>query len=305
MDTTKQETIAPVVVTETDTVEIIRDERVVLCLPCYGGKIDQPFMQCVLHTLGTTNVIAFIDFLPGDSLVNRARNNLAHNFLRGYDEDTPRGTKARRQYDWMLFIDTDLIFQPEAVTSLYELGLKKGPGIFAGTYPIKQLKPKVVFNNMPGCTPDKDGVVEVREAGTGFMMIHRDVYTQMIAKFGDEMRFETDMGDQGGPRAIKYDFFTVGVRTDPLLGYKRFLSEDWYFCQRWREMGNKIWMLTTIQCGHIGSFVYPGNPKEIMEVGRHLEKSYERIARAATAPVAPPVLVETVGPPTDYTPKAA
>lgn len=287
-------------VTETDAIEIIRDERIVMCLPCYGGKIDQPFMQCVLHTLGTTNCIAFIDFLPGDSLVNRARNNLAFNFLRGYDEDTQRGTKARRQYDWMLFIDTDLIFQADSIVKLWELGKRKGPGIYAGTYPIKQLKPKVVFNNMPGCVPDAEGVVEVREAGTGFMLIHRDVYTQMIEKFGDEMRFETDMGDQGGPRTIKYDFFTVGVRKDPLLGYKRFLSEDWYFCQRWREMGNKVWMLTTIQCGHIGQFVYPGNPQEIMAVGDHLKKIYSKAAETLAAKPAPK-LVETVGPPASFT----
>lgn len=297
MDTTKPASI-PAPAVEVDAVELIRDERIVMCLPCYGGKIDQPFMQCVLHTLSVTTSIAFIDFLPGDSLVNRARNNLAHNFLNGYPEQTPDGTKARRLYDWMLFIDTDLIFDPSAITQLYELGRRKGPGIYAGTYPIKQLKPKVVFNNMPGCVPDAEGVVEVREAGTGFMLIHRDVYTQMIERFGDEMRFETDMGDQGGPRTIKYDFFTVGVRKDPLLGYNRFLSEDWYFCQRWREMGKKIYMLTTIQCGHIGNFVFPGNPEEIIKVGEHLKKLMNKAEARKVAAL--PKLVETIGPPAEF-----
>lgn len=298
MSTETQATTAPVV--ETEAVEIIRDERIVMCLPCYGGKIDQPFMQCVLHCLGTINIVPFIDFLPGDSLVNRARNNLAHNFLRGYDETTPAGAKARRQYDWMLFIDTDLIFQPDSVQRLYDLGRRKGPGIYAGTYPLKQLKPKVVFNNMPGCVPDAEGIVEVREAGTGFMLIHRDVYTRMIEHFSDEMRFETDMGDVGGPRTIKYDFFTVGVRKDPLLGYNRFLSEDWYFCQRWREMGNKIWMLVNIQCGHIGQFVYPGNPDEIVAVGKHIEKTLAALEKQKQPAMS---LVETIGPPADFTPK--
>lgn len=278
-----------------DAAEIIRDNRIVLSLPCYGGKVDQPFMQCVLHTLGSISIIPFIDFMPGDSLVNRARNNLAHNFLNGYP-GLKDGKPTKILYDWLLFIDTDLIFQPDAVTKLYELAVRKGPGIYAGTYPIKQLKPKVVFNNMPGCFPDAEGIVEVREAGTGFMLIHRDVFTKMIEKFSDEMRFETDMGDQGGPRTIKYDFFTVGVRTDPLLGYKRFLSEDWYFCQRWREMGGKVWMHTKIQCGHIGQFVYPGNPQEIIDTADHIRKAYEKAGIGQK----PKPLVVRVGPPEKF-----
>lgn len=296
METTKTDTPAPAAPTA-PAPEIVRDERIVMALPCYGGKIDQPFMQCVLHMCGTINVVPFIDFMPGDSLVNRARNNLAHNFLNGYPGERD-GKPTRVLYDWLLFVDTDLIFQPDAVTAVFEMAKRRGVGIYAGTYPIKQLKPKVVFNNMPGCTPDDKGEVEVREAGTGFMMIHRGVFEKMVSVFSDEMRFESDMGDMQGPRTIKYDFFTVGVRRDPILGYKRFLSEDWYFCQRWREMGGKIWMKTTVQCGHIGSFVFPGNPLEIIEVADHLRNIQKKVEEAATAKP----LVVKVGPPEHFAP---
>lgn len=275
----------------------IRNEKIALGLPCYGGKIDQPFMQCVLHMCGTIDIVPFIDFMPGDSLVNRARNNLAHNFYNGYPAQLD-GKPARMLYDWLLFLDTDLIFQPEGIVTLYKLALEKGPGIYGGTYPFKQLKPKIVFNNMPNCVPDKEGIVEVREVGTGFMLIHRDVFTKMIEAFSDEMRFEADQGDMNDARAIKYDFFTVGVRKDPLLGYKRFLSEDWYFCQRWREIGGKIWMHTGIQCGHIGSFVFPGNPKEILETADLLRKVQGMVADAKKP------LVVKVGPPEHFEPVA-
>ena len=290
MDTTNTASVTPA-----DNTAIVKDPRIVMCLPCFGGKIDQPFMQCVLHALGTINIVPFIDFMPGDSLVNRARNNLAHNFIQGYP-DVVDGKPVKRQYDWMLFIDTDLIFQPDGITTVYEMALRRGPGIYAGTYPIKQLKPKIVFNPMPGCVPDANGEVEVREAGTGFMLIHRDVYTKMIERFSDEMKFETDQGDTQLPRTIKYDFFTVGVRTDPTLGYKRFLSEDWYFCQRWREMGGKIWMNVKTQCGHIGNFVYPGNAKDILETAEILKRQQ--------ASEKPKSLVVKVGPPEAFEPVA-
>lgn len=258
-----------------------------ISLPSYGGKVDWPFVECLTMALQTLSgkVIGMIDSQPGDSLVNRARNNLAHKFLKGFE--TAQGVM---KYDWLLFLDTDLIFPPQNLQMVYDLGVKNGPGIYCGTYPIKQLRPKVVFNAMPGQVPDKDGVVSVREAGTGFMMIHRKVFEQMIEKFSDEMRYEADMGDSQAPRTIMYDFFSVGVRHDTLAGYKRFLSEDWYFCQRWREMGGKILMHTKVQCGHIGQFVYPGNPQDIIETGEILKKAMANHAASGAAPV----LVKTV-----------
>jgi hypothetical protein len=273
-----------------EPLEVVRDERIALALPVFS-QAYVPFVQCLIESLSRLDIIGMVDFLPGDSLVNRARNVLAHHFVEGYP-DTRDGKRVRVQYDWLLFLDTDLVFRPEAITMIYELALSRGTGIYAGTYPMKQIKPKVVYNPMPGCRPDSTGVVEVREAGTGFMLIHREVFAQMREKFADEIRYEADMGAQEGPRSIMYDYFSVGVRYDPLAKYKRFLSEDWYFCQRWREIGGKIFMQTNISCSHIGNFMFPGKPEEIIEAGRIMEKGME-IAKAEREK-SQPVLVKTV-----------
>jgi len=275
---------------ETKSPKIIRDERICLALPVYG-KADVPFVQCLMQTLATTQVVAFVDFLPGDSLVNRARNNLAHRFMEGFPQMGQDGESEIVRHDWLMFIDTDLVFKPESIEELYRLGIERGPGVYVGTYPIKQLKPKVVMNAVPGHKPAADGTVEVREAGTGFMLIHRDVFAKMQAHFKDEIEYETDSGSDQAARTIMCDYFSVGVRKDPELGWKRFLSEDWYFCQRWREMGGKIIMQTKISCGHIGTFTYPGNPREIIEAGEIFKKAIEIDSKR---PKGSPVLVKTV-----------
>ena len=271
---------------------IVRDPGICLSLPVYG-KADVPFVQCMMNLLATSTSVTQVDFLQGDSLVNRARNNLAHRFMKGFpghDEQGPMTT----QHDWLLFIDTDLIFAPEDVDLLYALGREKGPGVYVGTYPIKQLKPKVVMNAIPGKKIEADGTIEVREAGTGFMLIHREVFARMAKHFEHEIRYEADAGNAHDAREIMNDFFSVGVRLDPDLGWKRFLSEDWYFCQRWREMGGKILMQTRISCQHIGTFAYPGDPKDVIAAGEHYKAALERIqaARAKSAPR--PVSVKTV-----------
>jgi hypothetical protein len=272
---------------------VIRDPRICLSMPVYG-KIDVPFVQCLMGMLSSSTTIQMWDFLPGDSLVNRARNNLAKRFLEGFPGQDGAGNKVTVKHDWMLFLDTDLVFKAEDVDRLYQLGLKKGPGVYCGAYPIKQLKPKVVFNNMPNCVPDADGIVEVREAGTGFMLIHRDVFEKMQRELKDEIEYDVDMGVPTEKPVVAWDFFEVGVYFDPLLKRKRFLSEDWFFCQRWRQLGGKVLMDTRISCNHIGVYSYPGNPNEVIEAGDFYKKSFE-ILKAQQKPK-----VVKVGPPEHY-----
>lgn len=274
---------------------VIRDPRICLAMPVYG-KIDVPFVQCLMAMLSSSTLVQMWDFLPGDSLVNRARNNLAKRFIEGYPGQDGAGNPVIVKHDWLLFLDTDLVFRPEDVQRVYDLGMKKGPGIYAGTYPIKQLKPKVVFNNIGGQVPDEEGIVEVREAGTGFMLIHRNVFEQMMEKFKDEIEYVVDSGDPENPQIISWDFFSVGVRFDQDLKRKRFLSEDWYFCQRWRELGGKVLMHTRTSCNHIGVFNYPGDPNAIIEAADHYKKAFDMIEKARK-----PQVVK-VGPPEKFTP---
>ncbi len=247
--------------------------------------------------MGQSGVVQVPDFLPGDSLVNRARNNLAKRFLEGLPGKDGAGNDVVIKHDWLLFLDTDLIFQPPDVDKLYQFAIKKGVGVYCGTYPIKQLKPKVVFNNIGGQVPDAEGIVEVREAGTGFMLIHRNVFEQMQEKFKDEIEYCVDMGDPKLEQVIAWDFFSVGVRFDKDLNRKRFLSEDWYFCQRWRELGGKVLMHTKTSCNHIGVYNYPGNPQDVIEAADHYKKAFEMIEKSRQ-----PQVVK-VGPPDNFIPK--
>jgi hypothetical protein len=281
---------------KTEKLPVLRDPRICLSMPVYG-KIDVPFVQCLMGMLSSSTIVQMWDFLPGDSLVNRARNNLAKRFLQGFHGQDGAGNPVTVQHDWMLFLDTDLVFKADDVETLYNYGVKHGPGIYCGAYPIKQLRPKVVFNNMPNCVPDAEGIVEVREAGTGFMLIHRKVFETMQEKLKDQIEYSVDMGHATGPDEIAWDFFSVGVYDDKLLKRRRFLSEDWYFCQRWRELGGKVLMHTKISCNHIGTFNYPGNPQEVIEAADHYKKAFEMLADQRK-----PKVVK-VGPPEHFTEK--
>jgi hypothetical protein len=107
------------------------------------------------------------------------------------------------------------------------------------------------------------------------------------------------MGDPKLEQVIAWDFFSVGVRFDSELKRKRFLSEDWYFCQRWRELGGKVLMHTKTSCNHIGTYNYPGNPQDVIDAADHYKKAFEIMASQHK-----PQVVK-VGPPEHFVEKKA
>ena len=40
-------------------------------------------------------------------------------------------------------------------------------------------------------------------------------------------------------------------------GHRRYLSEDWYFCQRWLDLGGDVLVDTRIILQHIGTAIFP------------------------------------------------
>ena len=264
----------------------VTDNRLWLASPAYGSKVDSGWMTSVMSCFSQLQCVGDLQIWGGDSLVCRARNNLCSMFLDGrvlqvqsvdkhnrplYDEKRmPVIEEKRVKFDWMLFIDTDLIFQPHEVQMLYDLAIRKGPGIYCGTYPLKTIKPKIVFNPRPGSSVDAEGVVSVFEGGTGFMMIHRSCLEKMRKAYPDN-DYTRDGGDQTslGPG---HDWFQVGT-------YKqenkptRYLSEDYYFCRKWIDMGGDIYMQTKICANHIGMITYPINPQEIIAVAEVYTKA--------------------------------
>lgn len=244
-----------------------RDKQIFLGLPCYGGLLYQPFVVSLIETVQTTPFIGQIDFVVNDSLVSRARNTLAARFLA-------------TDYQWLLFLDVDLQFKPEHIARLWLHATKHDRKLVCGLYALKKLAPRFVCNFMPGEKPDENGAVKVSESGTGCMLIHRTVLETMRDKI-PELAFTVD-SNHPHAGSTQWDFFGVGPYAYK-DGRRRYLSEDWMFCQRWRDMGGDVWADTKIQIRHQGTMIYPPASSELHEA--------VKAARALGAQDMPPELV--------------
>lgn len=214
----------------------MRQANVFVGVPIYGS-IPAGFFQSMMQFHADPKVDARLALKVGDSLVSRARNCLVADFL---ETDCTH----------LLFIDSDLVFSPDHVARL----VAHDVDIVGGCYPAKAEGPiKWILNTYHEQRDVREnGLQEVRYVGTGFMLVKREVFLHMIESYGDDIAYKPDESD----RAIEWDFFAVGPYQYP-DGSRRYLSEDWFFCQRALDLGYKVWADTKVVLKHIGHAVYP------------------------------------------------
>lgn len=254
------------------TVEELQKKKLFVATPMYGG-------QCAGMYTKSTNDLAMacakygIDirfyYLFNESLITRARNYCVDEFLRS-------------DCTHLMFIDSDIGFNfKDVFTLMHFCDPAKGMDIVTGPYPKKTIsweKVKVavdqgfadknpfdlenfvgdyVFNPAEGINEFRvDEPVQVREAGTGFMMIHRDVFAKYAAAYPELSYLPDHVRTENfdGTREIVAYFDCI---IDPET--KRYLSEDYMFCHNSRKIGLTVWMMPWMQLKHVGSYTFGGS----------------------------------------------
>ena len=229
-------------ITQAD-VRMLQATRLHFCIPCYGGMITESCFMSMLKFMATAQQLGMqltIDTMVNESLVCRARNSLVAKMM--YLE--PKSTH-------LLFVDADIGFAPEEIIKL----LLADKDVIGGLYPKKALPISYVVNKIYDAEAEKDGnIVEVANFGTGFMLIKRGVIQTMFDKFPN-LHYQDSIGLDP-----KYDPFKYALFDTMIDERGEYLSEDYVFCKRWREMGGKIYVGLSIKLDHSGFHKFAGDP---------------------------------------------
>jgi hypothetical protein len=261
-------------------VEELRKKKIFIATPMYGGVCHGTYTKslCDFMTLCTKfGIEAKLFFIFNESLITRARNYLADEFMRS-------------DSDYLMFIDSDIHFEAQDILVLSHY-MSKNPEmeILCGPYPKKaisweKIKMAVdkgyadknpntleefvgdyVFNPADGITEFRlDEPVKVKEGGTGFMMIARSAFDK-FAKAYPEKSYKPDhvrTKNFDGSREIIAYFDCV---IDPES--KRYLSEDYMFCQWARKAGADVWMLPWVKLKHSGHYIFGGSLQALASIG--------------------------------------
>jgi hypothetical protein len=105
---------------------------------------------------------------------------------------------------------------------------------------------------------------EVMESGTGFMLIRRATFDLYREKYPEYMYRPDHVRTQhfDGSREIMAYFDCI---IDPVS--RRYLSEDYMFCQNVKRIGGKIWLCPWINTQHVGSYIFGGSLADLASIG--------------------------------------
>ena len=171
-----------------------------------------------------------------DSLVDRGRDRAAATLL---ESDCTH----------LLFIDGDIEFKPDAIAAL----LSCGKDIVVGAYRKKNERNEYAISFLPDADKilhqcERSGAVKIARAGTGFMLIHREVF-ERLAEAMPEIAYKDN-------ERLMHAFFEHIIKDG-----KRW-SEDYTFCERWRAIGGDVWLQPFIELGHWGPHPWRGSVLE-------------------------------------------
>ena len=125
----------------------------------------------------------------------------------------------------LFFIDADVGWDAKAVTRF----LTYSQGVVAGLVPKRSANCEGEFHQNALTGVIEDGLFQSLEAPTAFMRIKREVFARLKRPYFRTASAEEDWG------------------------------EDIYFCRRWCELGEWIWIDSDVTFSHRGDKVWKGN----------------------------------------------
>lgn len=204
---------------------------ILFCTPCYGGMVTAAhFRSCINLTYVLDRLQLGHDWnIPSDndSLVHRARMEMAATFLK-------------TEHTHLFWIDSDIEFTPNDIAKVWNLEADIGVGVYAMKKRDKQWYAAWKDGELVKDLDQFQGPVEVDLAGTGFMLIKREVL-ETLAK---------SVPSYEGPNGRVPALFMTPIHNDGLE------SEDYHFSRIARESGFKIMMDPSVRLGHIGQYRY-------------------------------------------------
>ncbi len=244
--------------------------RLMVATPLYDGA-QADYLRSVVGLTGAAEragIGCSFAWLSNNAVIDRARNVLAAAFLQS-------------DATHLAFIDGDIGFVPEDLLDLVAR-MESDPAlaVIGAPYPKRIVNWKLVaaaaarglgredpaqlerFSGVfaldpvePGGSVRIDAPFEVLRAGTGLMVIRRDVIETLVRRH-PELRYAADQLDRDS--GLVGDTLTALFHPliDPQTGHM--LSDDYAFCHRARAAGFRLWIAPWMRTSHTGPARFAG-----------------------------------------------
>jgi glycosyltransferase involved in cell wall biosynthesis len=292
----------------------LQKRKLFVATPMYGGQCAGMYTRSIADLAAICakyQIQLQLYFLFNESLITRARNYCVDEFMRS-------------NATHLMFIDSDIGFDPNDVLAMLALMTDESEyDVMGGPYPkkciswekIKQAVDKGVADSDPNTLERFVGdyvfnpknnqneiplgkPAEVREIGTGFMMVRRKTF-EVYQKHYPNQSYRPDhvrTAAFDGSREIMAYFDCIierGYTYEQVMSVmnrvaagetvpadevkqmleaekhasKRYLSEDYMFCYNCDRVGLKVWFCPWMKLQHVGSYVFGGSLADLASIG--------------------------------------
>lgn len=274
--------------TETRQIQLdipeMQKNKVFLATPMYGGMCHGLYTKSLMDTTAVSmnhGLHMQIYYLFNESLITRARNYAVANFLKS-------------NADWLLFIDSDIAWGAMDMMYMWHLiSTRKDIDVLCALYPkktiawekvlhaaksgaydndprgLEKVAGDMVFNPLPEAYPNGQAPVfepvKIKEGATGFMFVHRDVFTKYDEAHPERLYTPDHLREgefEPGEQIMAYFDCIINEQN-------RYLSEDYMFSETVRNLGIDIWALPMIELMHCGSYIFQGSLIKMAQAGVH------------------------------------
>lgn len=227
---------------------------------CYGTYTDSLVRS--LHIFMNAKIPLTYSFRYNEALITKGRDDLTAEFMQSNSSH-------------LMFIDSDIGFDGNDILSMIDAN----KDVICGVYPRKGINWEKVAQaardgvlaqelqqrsgSFPVNTLDNSDIteaiesseqmpIEVRNAGTGFMLIKREVLESLADKVP---QYVTATGDPPITK-VRKQYFDTSIDPDKSI----LLSEDFHFCKLVRDNGFKVWVAPWVKLSHSGTYTFTGRP---------------------------------------------
>jgi len=254
--------------------------KLYIATPMYGGQCMVTYAQSLLETsrtLARAGIGARYEFVANESLIQRARNLIAHQFYHTAPDCTH-----------LLFVDADIGFDYTQLERLLtrSSGVENDGAVLTGVYCKKHVDWERVRAKATGThrtvegaltagldyninadTRDlanvQDGFATVLDAATGFMLIPRRVLARLYEAYAPTLSCINDLAGAGTASAGSY-VAVFDCMICPQSG--RYLSEDFSFTRRCQEQGVPVRSDLCSKLSHTGTLTLRNDFEDVLHL---------------------------------------
>lgn len=245
--------------------------KITIGVPCYGDQNPEWWAQLAINTAIWAQKYELTLVVASTMATDHNRNDITDRFLKS-------------QSEWLFWIDADTVVPSGAIDRLMGLGKTLASGMYYGKNPphnpiayVKHNKAYVPIENTRKWEVGE--IIPVDASGMGCMLTHRSVYEDIQKEFtvlqrdggglmpvhkndiigSMDEKHEHDGKVYKGQLRTRMVTPTIENMKWPFFGLEFGRTEDIWFFELASKVGHKVWLDTSVECGHLRPKAFTGS----------------------------------------------